>query len=192
MNTTCAKCGHIRRPDDPAHAAVPGWQCPACGVAYAKAAEAADAQRRPATQSKVIYQARPQPRIGAGRLLLWALMLAGAGYAWHALQQRGGVEAVAARAAGGVSSNELQTLAAKVQPGDIVMYTTATCPTCAQTKAWLGSQGFAYTECDVERDTQCDREFNSLAGRGVPLLVVRGQRMREGFDGHEFLALLRQ
>ncbi len=30
--TVCPKCGHAR----PADAAVPAWQCPACGIAYAK------------------------------------------------------------------------------------------------------------------------------------------------------------
>lgn len=30
--TVCAKCHHLRPVDSPA----PAWQCPACGVAYAK------------------------------------------------------------------------------------------------------------------------------------------------------------
>src|SRR5262245_8083908 len=34
---TCPMCGHERRPDD----AAPTWQCPACKVAYVKAAAAA-------------------------------------------------------------------------------------------------------------------------------------------------------
>lgn len=32
----CQRCGHIRQPSDDA----PDWQCPACGIAYAKASAA--------------------------------------------------------------------------------------------------------------------------------------------------------
>lgn len=39
----CPKCRHVR----PRDAAAPAWQCPACGVAYAKAADAVAAARQP-------------------------------------------------------------------------------------------------------------------------------------------------
>src|SRR2546423_1237798 len=33
MNQICPKCHYARKPAD---AAVPDWQCPSCGIAYAK------------------------------------------------------------------------------------------------------------------------------------------------------------
>jgi dienelactone hydrolase len=39
MQITCPKCRHVRQPAETA----PEWQCPACGVAYAKVADAAGA-----------------------------------------------------------------------------------------------------------------------------------------------------
>lgn len=196
MSLTCPRCSHVRQPGTTTTAdgtPVPDWQCPACGVAYAKAAEAAAAQRAPAATPQAIFQPRPQPRFTAGRLLLWALVLGGAAYAWHAVQQRGGPAAAAAQYAGGdsIGSDELQALAATVRPGDIVIYTTTTCPYCAQAKSWMQQQGFAFTECNTSESSSCEREFGNLAGRGVPLMVVRGKRLEEGFDGRAFLAALR-
>lgn len=186
MSTTCPKCGHVRRNTDTA----PDWQCPACGVAYAKAAEAA-AARVPAAQSKVIYQPKPQVDSQRYGWLVAVVVLSVLWLGLRALASHGGMTGMVMQAAGAVSTEDLHALAATVKPGDIVVYSTSTCSSCAQTKSWLGSNGFAYTECDVEREARCDREFSQLHGQAVPLLVVRGKRMSEGFDGGEFVAALR-
>ena len=108
---TCPKCHHVRKP----HETAPDWQCPACGVAYAKAAEAA----RGAPEARpVIYQAEPE-RSNAWLkwLLLAALVVAG----WATVQ------AVSKRSAGAAISYaaiDLQALAATAKPGDGVMYST--------------------------------------------------------------------
>ena len=47
--TTCPKCHHVRATDSTA----PAWQCPACGVAYAKAAESL---QRPVSERPVVFQ----------------------------------------------------------------------------------------------------------------------------------------
>ena len=45
MTTICPKCRSAR----PAHTSAPSWQCPACGVAYAKAGEIGMSVRRSTT-----------------------------------------------------------------------------------------------------------------------------------------------
>lgn len=45
MTTICPKCRHVRQATEIA----PAWQCPACGVAYAKAADAVRAPALPMT-----------------------------------------------------------------------------------------------------------------------------------------------
>jgi len=45
MTRICPKCRHARQATD----TVPTWQCPACGVAYAKAADAVRAPALPMT-----------------------------------------------------------------------------------------------------------------------------------------------
>ena len=174
---TCPKCHHVRKP----HETAPDWQCPACGVAYAKAAEAA----RGAPEARpVIYQAEPE-RSNAWLkwLLLAALVVAG----WATVQ------AVSKRSAGAAISYaaiDLQALAATAKPGDVVMYSTTECGYCAQARSWLNQNGFAFTECDMRVSSQCEREFLSYGGTGTPYLVVRGHHMKDGFNTDEFLAAL--
>lgn len=61
---TCPKCGYTRAESDQA----PEWQCPACGVAYAKAAAAAAAGAnppppRPAGAARVESRSGPDLRV---------------------------------------------------------------------------------------------------------------------------------
>jgi glutaredoxin len=69
---------------------------------------------------------------------------------------------------------------AKLNGKQIVMYTTARCPACVAAKTYLGRKGIRYEERDVERSSEALKEFRSLGGRGVPLIVVGNERM-EGF-----------
>jgi len=88
------------------------------------------------------------------------------------------------------STEDLAQLAATVQPGDVLIYTTTDCQYCAQAKAWMNQYGFAYTECDAQVRADCARELEAL-GSGVPYLIVRGRHMKDGFDSDEFIAALR-
>ncbi len=90
----------------------------------------------------------------------------------------------------GASEGRMKEAAASVKPGEIVMYATAWCPYCAQMRSWFGQYGFPYVECNVEMSAACEREWLSLGGKGVPLVVVRGQVMSDGFEESEFLSAL--
>ncbi|GAA5786681.1 hypothetical protein YWS52_30050 [Chitiniphilus shinanonensis] len=88
------------------------------------------------------------------------------------------------------SPAEIRALAAQVQAGDVVMYTTTECGYCAQAKNWLREYGFEFTECNMSVDEYCQREFSAYGATGTPYLIVRGYPMEDGFDSDEFLALL--
>jgi glutaredoxin len=186
MPQTCPKCHHVRQPADTG----PSWQCPACGVAYAKVAiaSAADptpydartqARRNDAASAKLASSRPPKPR------WLAALLLAFTAYAlWSGVQ-------AALSERGGATRQELRALAATVRSGEVVMYSTQDCGYCVQAKRWLTRHGFAFTECDIEREVRCEREFADHSADGTPFLLVRGQPMPNGFDADEFVALLR-
>ena len=185
---TCPKCRHVRQPNETA----PDWQCPACGVAYAKAAEAA----RPHELHKPAFQAASttEGRRSSWRKWVWLGALAGALVSGiHLVQKRqGGAPGAGNWFDGGMSTEQMHALASRVKAGDVMMYTTTECPYCAQAKGWLRQNGFAFNECNMTLSRECEREFVSYGGNGTPYLVVRGRHMKDGFDSDQFLALLKQ
>lgn len=72
-------------------------------------------------------------------------------------------------------------IAAAARAGDILMFTTSTCPYCAQARNWLGRHAVAHTECNTDTEQACARRFAELGLRGVPAFQVRGQ-VQEGFS----------
>jgi glutaredoxin/predicted nucleic acid-binding Zn-ribbon protein len=193
MPLTCPKCGHVRPPD----AAVPETECPACGVIYAKA------QPRPQAHEArpIVYADKPAPQGGLVKWLLVAGVVAYGGWLGHRNFERhhapaGSEEAVAAGEidpdADSLPTDALRAFAARVKAGDVVMYSTTECGYCTQAKGWLNGNGFAFTECNMSVERHCIDEFRSYHADGTPFLVVRGQLMREGFDAHQFLRILKQ
>ena len=189
--TTCPKCHHVRATDTTA----PAWQCPACGVAYAKAAESL---QRPVSERPVIFQARSESRFAWAKWFMLAAIAYGGwtGYQYSLRHRSGDASgafgSIAASLRGGMSESDLRVLAATVKPGDVTLYTTTDCPYCAQAKGWLNQYRFAYTECNAETRSDCAADLRSHGAMGVPFLLVRGRPMHNGFDSDEFVALLRQ
>lgn len=68
----------------------------------------------------------------------------------------------------------------KVSP-TVVMYTTPTCGYCHRAKAYFNEHGIRFTEHDITRSKQARKAFNTLNGRGVPLIVIGDQRIA-GFN----------
>lgn len=203
----CPRCQHVRPGDSP----VPDWQCPACRVVYAKAAEAMQrdgsghasglcptnsirASSRDAKPHPLMSRRPPSTRPSApapapAPAFAWRKWLAFAALAYGAwVGVRGSLQHNEAAAL--PSAEALRAIAAQVAPGDVVIYTTSTCPYCAQAKQWMAGHGFAYTECNVETDTRCERELMATGSRGVPTLRVRGRLMLDGFDAEELVGLL--
>lgn len=190
MTTTCPKCRHIRQP----HEDAPAWQCTKCGVAYAKAGDAA---KLLATPRSVSYQGKPERGFTWGKWLAVAAIAYGAwaGYQVSVKKHGGGddgISSLRASLSGGTLEADLRLLAAGVKPGDVTMYTTTECPYCAQTKDWLRQYGFAFAECDAQARPECASELHAHGGMGVPFLMVKGAAMKNGFDSDEFVALLKR
>lgn len=198
MPIICPKCHTMR----PAGANVPDWQCPACGVAYAKAG--GDAAATPAVQRAGAAQVRgAAPRAGDGMFagVPWGKLLVGLAIvvgAWVGFHKSGlgiaGTQPGISRAShvgANPSADQLTQLAASTQPGDVLMYSAAWCPNCTQAKGWMAQYGFKVEVCDIDTGAGCKAQLLSLDPQGgVPYLVVKGHHMKDGFDSDEFIAAL--
>lgn len=168
MKQRCPRCLHLRKPDEDAK--VPDWQCPACGVAYAKAYEDAPAAGRQPVAAR-------RPRVaqdGGGLFGSWIFKA---------------VIALAVVAAFGSSQRWFSGIPHRTTPpgvsspsdAAIDIYTTSTCGYCHQAKAYMDQRHIAYTEYDIERDPARFRDFRKLGGQGTPLIVVGGEVLH-GFE----------
>ena len=71
------------------------------------------------------------------------------------------------------------------------LFTTVWCGYCKKAKAHLTAKGVPYDELDVESSQQGRSEYAKLGARGVPVILVGGQRM-DGFDAGRLDAMLAQ
>ena len=108
-----------------------------------------------------------------------------------------GLAALLVLVAGGMQGwtwwrQERQAEAVRVvaQPGQITMYTTNTCPYCAQARVWLNGHDVPWRECNIDQDAACRANFEAQGAPGVPLLHVNGH-WQLGFDA-QWLALALQ
>jgi glutaredoxin len=65
--------------------------------------------------------------------------------------------------------------------GDIVMYSTTTCPYCAKARAWLDGHQIPWRECNIDLDKTCQQTFDAQGAPGTPLIYAKG-RWHLGFD----------
>jgi len=77
----------------------------------------------------------------------------------------------------------------------IVLYTTSWCGVCKKARRFMESQGWAFVEKDIEKDTAAKRELEQKARRaqlslgGVPVIDVGG-RLMSGFDQASLVKLV--
>ena len=195
---TCPKCSYARTATD---AGIPDWQCPKCGIAYAKF----EAQQVANWETKrTLAPAAPAARGSSAALnmVIWGVAVVafyalvaytGVFKAMREAQEEGGT----ASALGGpppealVMSSEALSGLAQITPSKVVLFSTAWCPYCAKVKALLRKQGVRYTELDVERDarnTEFQRQY--MLVRGFPVLIV-GSQIVPGYDERAILAALK-
>ena len=58
---------------------------------------------------------------------------------------------------------------------DIVLYGAVWCGYCEQTRQLLASNNVNYCEYDIERSAEGFRQYESLGGGGVPLMLFNGE-----------------
>jgi glutaredoxin len=188
MTKICPKCRGVR----PADTSAPEWQCPFCGVAYAKAAGGpSTVSSRPLAGTAGATSAGGG--ISWGKLLMVLAIAYGAWTGFQNFKSRsaGELTSIAGRIGSNLSGEQLTALAASSQVSDVVFYTAPWCPYCAQAKSWMAQYGFKYEECDIQARSECASQLRGLGGDGVPYLVVKGRHMKDGFDSDEFVASLK-
>ena len=193
MPTLCPKCRHAR----PDNTSAPAWQCPACGVAYAKAADNGRAsagstasQHRASTVSTGSSTDIPWLKLLAIAAILWG---AWSGYQISKGRSSGGaLSSFAAKFSAELSPDQLKALAATTQADDVLIYSAPWCGNCTEAKSWMTQYGFKYQECNVEASIDCADQLKRLGSDGVPYLIVKGQHMKDGFDSDQFIAALQK
>ena len=152
----CPKCGYTRRFGETA----PEWQCPSCGVAYAKAEGGEGTRARAREESG-----------GGGKILMLLVVIALAGGAWAMLK-------------GGRSADSRPAGAEVVKTG-VIMYSLTTCGFCNQKREQLRAEGIPFTEYFVDTDQNAYQELiEKLAatgmrggGIGTPTFDVNGKML---------------
>ena len=72
-------------------------------------------------------------------------------------------------------------LAAATRPGDIQMLSSTHCVFCERARRWMTERQVPFSECFIERETDCAARYQALGARGTPTLLVRGQ-VQLGFN----------
>jgi glutaredoxin len=206
MIRNCPKCGYTRKATD---AAVPDWQCPSCGVAYAKFLEQTQATASASAASRVPVLSAPAAAPMSATALFFILAgLVAAGYfgyqrylAPKAKDAGPQILEVSNPAYYGtleggqpVLRMKPETLAQlhKLAPGQVVMFGTSWCPYCAKARAVFAAKGVRYTELDLERDSSAaDFQRDVMGLGGFPTIVI-GNRVTQGFDEGQILASLKE
>ncbi|MGK0498511.1 MAG: glutaredoxin-like YruB-family protein [Oceanicoccus sp.] len=71
--------------------------------------------------------------------------------------------------------------AANLVEQDVVMYSTSWCPYCRKTRDYLEQAGIPFTEYDIEKSARAYQEYESISGRGVPVLRI-GDSIIQGYN----------
>lgn len=60
----------------------------------------------------------------------------------------------------------------------VVLYATEWCGYCAKTRAFLKQNNIDYMEYNIEKSAEGKAQYQSLNGRGVPLIIIKGKLIR--------------
>ncbi len=74
---------------------------------------------------------------------------------------------------------------ARPEAKQVVLYSTQRCGFCRKARAHFAARGIPYTEYDVETTEKGWRDYNRMKGRGVPIILIDGERMN-GFSASLF------
>ncbi len=79
----------------------------------------------------------------------------------------------------------------QLHDGKVILYSTVWCEFCAKTRAFLEEKAIPYYEYDIERSVEGKRQYDSLGGRGVPVILIKGNVVR-GFRPSQIMGYLNQ
>lgn len=75
--------------------------------------------------------------------------------------------------------------------GDIRLISSETCRYCVLARQWLTNQNVPFSECFVERDTQCRIDYERTGARGTPTVLVKNQ-VQLGFAPAQVIGALQR
>lgn len=67
----------------------------------------------------------------------------------------------------------------------VIMYSTTWCSYCKKARNYFMQHSIAFTDYDIEHDTDAKQAYDRLGGRGVPVILV-GQKRLDGFSPDSF------
>jgi len=71
----------------------------------------------------------------------------------------------------------------------VTLYSTRGCSHCQRARQWLQHHRLRFQEFDIERNARALKEFQKLGARGVPVVLINGERV-DGFDPKRMQRLL--
>lgn len=153
----CPKCGYARKMGD----AAPDWQCPSCGVAYAK------------TEAGMSDAGRVRRPAGSGGTLIgkFVAVIFVVAVVWALVP--GTRQGSGPAPQGGVAN------------ASVIMYSLTTCGYCNAKRAQLHAQGIPFVEYFIDKEPDRRRElFEKLivsgyrgGGIGTPTFEVNGKML---------------
>lgn len=69
------------------------------------------------------------------------------------------------------------------QKNKVIMYTSSRCRYCTMAKQYFDRKHISYTEHNTATSSSAKAEFRKIGGRGVPLIIVNGNKIN-GFNAH--------
>jgi len=194
---TCPKCAYSRKLADQDK---PAWQCPSCGIAYAKFDAPPSASMAAPHAVRAMQEAHAPAELPVSRAaLFWILacVVAAAylGYSRLVIQPAAVADKIARAERAGPGrrvSAEVSAELARITPSSVVMFSTSWCGYCAKARALFREQGVRFTEIDIERDPEGAKfQSEQLRASGVPTIVI-GNRLIHGYDEGQILVGLKE
>ncbi len=71
----------------------------------------------------------------------------------------------------------------KLRKGGVILYSTVWCGFCKKAKAYFKQKGIAFSERDIEKSKQANKEYRALGGGGVPLILVGNKKGTQKLSG---------
>ena len=72
--------------------------------------------------------------------------------------------------------------------GEVILYSTDWCGYCSKARKLLDKNDIAYFEYDIEKSIEGKKQYDTLGGGGIPLLLIN-QNLVRGFSASRIIDL---
>ncbi|WP_049722178.1 glutaredoxin family protein [Gilvimarinus polysaccharolyticus] len=72
--------------------------------------------------------------------------------------------------------------------GQVILYATDWCGYCAKARKLMIENNIQYVEYDIEKSQKGREQYDSLGGRGIPVLLINGEVVK-GYNPDRILKL---